>query len=248
MSSIWLNKLKKNVYLRKIRNIFLPFIRLFIGFFGLRPKRRYLLDYSYRQGLLNQCPSEGIILDIASGNNPFPNATILADRFLNANLHRSGNLVLDNRPFVVLDIEYLPFQDKSIDYIHCSHVLEHVENPEQACSEIIRVGKAGYIETPTFMKDALFSWAKEIRHKWHVVVINKHILFFEYSERQIDGVRSNYWTKTVLGKYRHPNQDIFFPNQDIFNAILEWKNRFDVTVYRLDTEIPIDNSGKQGEA
>lgn len=242
--SIWFNRVRKKTFIRQIKtNTFLKkmvlFLRIrflidtFSGFFGLRPKRKYPLDYSYRQGLLNQCPSKGIILDIASGNNPFPKATILADRFLDTNLHRSGDLVIDSRPLVILDIEHLPFRDKCIDYIHCSHVLEHVENPEQACYEIIRTGKAGYIETPTFMKDALFGWAKQTGHRWYVVVINQHIVFFEYSERQVEGVRSNYWAKTVLGNYYHPNQDIFFPNQDIFNAILEWQDSFNVTVYRL---------------
>jgi SAM-dependent methyltransferase len=183
---------------------------------------------------MHHVPDHGIILDIGSGHNPFPRATILSDRFLEITSHRREEIVLDGRPFVILDIHHLPFKTKSIDYIYCSHVIEHVDNPEQACTELMRVGKAGYIEAPTLMKDALFSWAKELTHRWYLVQFGNRLVFFEYDERRWQGVRSTKWCEAILSSYYHPNQDLFYPNQDLFNTVLEWTDRFDVTVFRLD--------------
>jgi len=42
-----------------------------------------------------------------------------------------------------------PFKDKSIDLVICSHTLEDIRDPLWVCSEMIRIGKAGYIEVPS---------------------------------------------------------------------------------------------------
>lgn len=42
-----------------------------------------------------------------------------------------------------------PFPGKFFDFCFCSHLLEDVEDPVAVCREMIRVGKAGYIETPS---------------------------------------------------------------------------------------------------
>ncbi len=51
--------------------------------------------------------------------------------------------VPDYSPDIVGDIHDLPFEDDSIDAILCLAVLEHVENPIQAMSEMRRVLKPG---------------------------------------------------------------------------------------------------------
>jgi hypothetical protein len=42
-----------------------------------------------------------------------------------------------------------PFADKSLDFVVCSHTLEDIRDPIWVCEEMIRVGKAGYIEVPS---------------------------------------------------------------------------------------------------
>jgi SAM-dependent methyltransferase len=205
---------------------------------GLRKQRPYSGDYSYQLDHMQHLPERGIILDVGSGANPFPKATILSDRFLEITAHRREEICLDHRPFMIFDIHHIPFKKKSIDYVYCSHVLEHVDNPEQACAELMRVGKAGFIETPTLMRDALFSWAKELNHKWYLVQFGNRLIFFEYDERRQQGVRSTQWREAILSAEYHPNQDLFYPNQDLFSTILEWNHRFDVTVFRLDQPEP----------
>ena len=173
------------------------------------------------------------VLDIGSGGHPFPHATLLVERFLELSRHRYDPLVTAGKPLILADIECLPFGDKSFDFVYCSHLLEHVDHPVKACSEIMRVGRRGYIETPTFGKDALFAWAKNM-HKWHVTAIAHNLCFFEYSERQVEGIRSTAWRDIIFSKWQHPLQDAFYQNQDIFNTMLVWQDAFSVFVFRLD--------------
>jgi hypothetical protein len=96
-----------------------------------------------------------------------------------------------------------------------------------------RVGKAGYIETPTFMKDALFSWAKGM-HKWHVLAQGNTLFFFEYTERQKEGIRSQSFERLIFSTVYHPLQKAFNENQDVFNTMFEWKDWFNVIVVKTD--------------
>ena len=176
------------------------------------------------------------VLDIGSGGYPFPYATVLTDRFVDKSPSRRERLVITNTPFVVSDIYALPFGDKMLDFVYCSHVLECVKDPLAACREIMRVGKRGYIETPTLGKDTLFAWARGIQ-LWHVVAIGPHLCFFEYSDRQLDGIRSSVWRDRILGKWHDPLQEIFYENLDVFNVMFPWNAEFSVLVFRLDGTI-----------
>lgn len=188
------------------------------------------------QNKLNQfrIAPDAVVLDVGSGHYPFPFATILSDLYLEESPHRTENLVRDDRPLLKLDIRCLPFADKSIDFVYCSHILEHVENPLQACLEIMRVGRQGYIETPTLCKDGLFAWSGDVRHRWHVVVIDNTLVFFEYSDRQKKGIGSRSWQDLIFADYYHPLQEAFYDNPDFFNAMFMWFDSFEVFVFKLD--------------
>ena len=183
------------------------------------------------------------VLDIGNGGDPFPYATILMDRFLDPSSTntRTEALVTQNKPFVLADIHDLPFRNKSFDYIYCSHVLELVDNPLRACQEIMRIGKRGFIETPTAGKDMLFAWAKDLQ-KWHVVAIGRNLYFFEYSQRQLDGINSNVWRDLILSDHRNPLQEVFYQNLDIFNVMFTWEDQFSVFVCRLDGTVQALNA------
>lgn len=96
------------------------------------------------------------VLDVGSGDRPFPLATVLVDR-LPRTQERVGGIATENptgtiarqgKPLVVAELEKLPFADQSFDFVYASHVLEHVNNPMQAVSELARVAPRGYIECP----------------------------------------------------------------------------------------------------
>jgi len=52
---------------------------------------------------------------------------------------------------IIKDIDTDKFNEsyKSVDFIHARHILEDIQNPNFAMSEIIRCCKSGYIETPS---------------------------------------------------------------------------------------------------
>ena len=136
----------------------------------------------------------------------------------------------------VADVENLPLSDKCIEFIYCSHVLEHIDCPIKACKEIMRVARRGYIETPTFGKDALFSWAANM-HKWHLIAIGNTLCFFEYSERQLRGIESSAWRDIIFDKWHHPLQEAFFNNQDVFNVMFHWSGEFTVYVFYINGRV-----------
>jgi SAM-dependent methyltransferase len=183
------------------------------------------------------------VLDIGNGGYPFPYATVVADRYAERSPSRREGLVTADKPFVMTDIHDLPFAAKSFDYVYCSHVLEVIDDPIKACKEIQRVGKRGYVETPTLGKDTLFAWARNLQ-KWHVVAIGPRLCFFEYSERQLDGIRSSIWRDLIMSKWHNPLQEVFYKNQDVFNVMFPWDDVFSVLVFRLDGTITaLNNEG-----
>ena len=198
-----------------------------------KPRREDRFEYQVRFQSFDIQPGE-IVLDVGSGHHPFPLATILVDAHTEPTVHRRAPLVTDNKPLVIADIHHLPFKDKSMDFVYCSHVLEHVDDPERSCREIVRVGKRGYVETPNFMKDVLFSWAEGM-HKWYTVAINDELHFFEYTERQAKGIRSALWEEIILGRKYHKMQDVFYDNQDLFNTMFNWEDNFTCVVHHLNS-------------
>jgi SAM-dependent methyltransferase len=191
--------------------------------------QRELIDFSFDK--------DDKVLDLGSGNNPFPYATHLVDLYAEDNFHRGGEkLVTDERPIYNADICALPFADKEFDFVYCSHVLEHVEDPMKACSEIMRVGKRGYIETPTRLSDMMYNFS--YLHQWHVELSGTTLIFMKYSERDRRGTGTNYFVEQQLNTYDNPFKSIVFNNRDIFCNMLLWENNFDCYVFD-DTGKPL---------
>ena len=134
------------------------------------------------------------VLDMGSGHIPFPMATVLADIALSdSSVGRAGVPFkhVDGKPIYECSVEATPFADKEFDFVYCSHVLEHVDNPEAACRELMRIGKRGYIETPTRTKDLIFGTAKTSNHRWAVSQENDVLVFTEYTPSDLEGIGTN---------------------------------------------------------
>lgn len=75
-----------------------------------------------------------------------------------------------------------PFADKSVDFVICSQTLEDVRDPLWVCSEMIRIGKRGYIEVPSRKAESSRGWehprlAGLSHHRWLVDVEGDQLTF-----------------------------------------------------------------------
>ena len=187
--------------------------------------------YDYQKEYVNFNIQNGEkVLDLGSGHNPFPLATHLVDLYAEDDAHRGGiKLVKDNRPFLIADIEDLPFKDKEFDFCYCSHVLEHANNPAKACKEIMRVSKRGYIETPTRLSDMFYNFLTH--HRWHIEKISNTLIFIEYSERERKGTNSSYFFEQQINPYQNEIKKLVYSNRDIFCNMFMWNDAFEVHVF-----------------
>ena len=92
-------------------------------------------------------PPDALVLDVGSGGNPYPRADVLLDAY-EASRERHWVPLKVDRPTVLGFVENLPFRDHAFDFVIASHVLEHSADPARFLSELQRVARAGYIETP----------------------------------------------------------------------------------------------------
>jgi SAM-dependent methyltransferase len=101
-----------------------------------------------------------LVLDVGSGDNPHVRADVLCDAHLESGVERRGkfDLIVDGRPFIFADSVNLPFKDKAFDFVICRHLLEHMYDPLLLLAELERIGKAGYIETPSSLLEKLHGW------------------------------------------------------------------------------------------
>ena len=74
------------------------------------------------------------------------------------------------------------FKDKDFDFVICSHVLEDIRDPVFVCGEMIRIAKAGYIESPSRFRECA-KWNPDQpvsgweHHRWIVDVENDTLVF-----------------------------------------------------------------------
>ncbi|MBI5937510.1 MAG: GNAT family N-acetyltransferase [Betaproteobacteria bacterium] len=114
------------------------------------------------------------VLDAGGGGAPLPEATVVVEYDLASGHDRDGaGAPLDAR-WVAGDVQALPFADGAFDFAYCSHVLEHVADPAQACEELMRVARRGYIETPRKLSELT---AGHPTHRWLVEVVDGVLTF-----------------------------------------------------------------------
>lgn len=135
-----------------------------------------------RKVFIKNINKNDLVLDVGSGDKPFWRADVIIDKYLNDNQQRnSGSVIFDSKKlFVKADVEDLPFKDKVFDFVFCSHLLEHVENPDKAIRELTRVSKRGYIEVPNVILDIFKPFPS---HLWFCEYENKTLIFHQKEDR-----------------------------------------------------------------
>jgi ubiquinone/menaquinone biosynthesis C-methylase UbiE len=187
------------------------------------------------------------VLDIGSGHLPYPMATHLADLAVeDHNFGRAGIPFkhVQGKPVFNCGVEDMPFEDKSFDFVYCSHVLEHVNDPIKACKELMRVAKRGYLETPTRAKDLFLNTAKISNHHWKVEFFNERLVFTEYTKEELEGLSSD----ILMSMHCNPETErekafsaLVLLKSDQVNTMLMWEGGFNVEVRRIGKETEFYN-------
>jgi len=130
-----------------------------------KPYGRIPVEYAIPSGTTWKAGSR--ILDIGPGKYPLQIAT----HYLDVSQNHLNNAPAGEK--INSDIQgKTPFPDKYFDYVFCSHVLEHLDDPEAALKEISRIGKCGVIAVPSAFKEFLFLDEEE-DHKWWIFPAEK---------------------------------------------------------------------------
>ena len=122
------------------------------------------MDIENARRLLKTIPVSAKVVDVGGGAAPFPRADYVIDAMpyeklgagSDGNIHEKLGIeprysedrwiqtdLCDRRPW--------PIADKAFDFAICSHLLEDIRDPIWVCSELRRISKAGYIESPSRM-------------------------------------------------------------------------------------------------
>lgn len=171
------------------------------------------------------CPvsKSALVLEVGAGGNPYPRANILLDAMESTIERNEQNLIID-RPLVLGLCEELPFKDKSFDFVIASHVLEHTDNPEKFLSELMRVGKAGYIETPEgwFEKMCAFTY-----HRLEVSSQNNSLLIRKKTSWKPEEIAKLWDIKLAHSKVL---LDFLRVHPDLYHLRFYWKDSINFEV------------------
>ncbi len=110
--------------------------------------------------------SSARVLDVGGWYQPFNLATHVIDlgsfdsRHTGAALDPEDPERFSAQTWAVQDVCVAPwpYPDKYFDFVFCSNLLEDVRDPLAVCRELVRVAKAGYVETPSRLREI---YAKE---------------------------------------------------------------------------------------
>jgi len=195
-------------------------------------RRRSLRHYFGRLTKLAQLgirPTD-LVLDLGSGQDPQPRANILCDKFVADSQERACQAgVIIDRPFVVADATRTPFPNQAFDFVYCSHLLEHLDEPQRLLCELQRIGRRGYIETPSKIYEKLWGWDF---HRWFVS-LDGNRLVIEAKDRVIFDEDLHRWFSTQIE--RKPIWNVFM------SRLLELEL---LTVLVWDGEIAYQISGE----
>ncbi len=174
-------------------------------------------------------PKGALVLEVGAGGNPYPRANVMLDA-MESTLERVEQQLIKDRPLVLGLCEELPFKDKAFDYVIASHVLEHTDDPEKFLSELMRVGKAGYIETPEgwFEKMCPFTY-----HRLEVSNVGGKLLIKKKTSWKPDEISTLYESKLS----KSPELSAFLRvNPDLNHMRFFWRDRIEYEIVNPEAD------------
>jgi hypothetical protein len=193
------------------------------------------MDIEYARRLLETIPVEAKVVDIGGGAAPFPRADYVIDAMpfeklgagSDGNIHQKLGIepryseerwiqtdLCDRRPW--------PIEDKAFDFAICSHLLEDIRDPIWVCSELRRIAKAGYIESPSRVVEQSKGvenprHAGYYHHRW-LITRNKKGLEFRHKPHVLHSVKNAIVTHLSAGQRINPKHAI---------VTLDWSDDFE---------------------
>jgi hypothetical protein len=185
-----------------------------------------------------------MVLDVGGWYKPFTRANYVIDINPYETRGAGGSIGgvkehFDQSTWIQMDIcsQRWPFDDKDFDFVYCGEVLEDVRDPLHICREIIRVGKAGYIEVPSIWIECQYGVDGEPltdlypgfhKHKWLVEVTDNRLLFIP---KLVYLCTLKFVDDEVSNHYRQCHE--------IWTSMLYWQDEFeyDVVVYPNTLEV-----------
>jgi SAM-dependent methyltransferase len=161
------------------------------------------------------------VLDVGGWFHPFNLATHVLDVMPYETRHRGNPIDPENAERFTSDTWTVydacrapwPFPDKFFDFSFCSHTLEDLRDPIAVCAELLRVSRAGYIETPSrareiFCKHRFAALKRALgrmppvgfdHHRWLVEAEGARLKFLAKDQRLVAD-RRNFITRGDLGR------------------------------------------------
>ena len=173
------------------------------------------------------------VLEIGPGSSPHPRANAFLElkfQEYKDKIAQRGDVIVDanfgTKPVFFYDGEEFPFHDNQFDYVICSHVIEHVPNPEYFLNELFRVaGGRGYIEYPLITYEYLYNF-------------DVHSLFIKY-DLETNTLRFLPKIETAISDFlpvsdllrkllEHGWNDLLYVNRDLFFEGFEFERPFSI--------------------
>ena len=161
------------------------------------------------------------VLDIGCGYGAHKKASVVCDVLDLSKFY-------EDKTFIKLETEILPFKDKEFDFVIASHVLEHVKDIDIFIKELERVSSKGYIEVPTKLEDNLVFENKK-DHLWHMefddvnfkLLISKKVQILEpvLTVSMLQKLRENFKSSLVLELYWENKIDYDYIKNETINKI-----------------------------
>lgn len=153
--------------------------------------------------ILADLPGDALLLDIGGWGAPLARADWVIDLMPYETRGLYGKADGPERfgpdTWVQRDIcarEPWPFADGQFDFVICSHTLEDVRDPVWVCSEINRVGRAGYVEVPSRLEEQSYGfqgpWVGWGHHHWLIDVTPGRIEFV-FKHHIVHGPEANHF-------------------------------------------------------
>ena len=147
-----------------------------------------MLDSSVSR-IVDRLGPDDLVLDIGGWGRPFTRADWVLDLMPYDTRGRWGRDGPGEERFSadtwvqrdICDREPYPFEDGHFDFVVCSHTLEDVRDPVYVCGEMVRIGRAGYVEVPSRLEEQSYGfqgpWVGWGHHHWLVDVTDGGIEF-----------------------------------------------------------------------